>query len=156
MISMLAMPVVSAAQESQTVPGIGEISSQTVTPSTASCVLVSITSTELDSEGMVRKHIVRNPPVFPEMVPIGLSTRDVCLISMKALYRGPERSLGMVTVYDVTAGNVIAAKALPANKITAFSIPQPFWFNTPDEHDYYIEIWGNGKHSIYGFYILVP
>lgn len=152
---MLAMPIVSAAQESQTVPGIGEISSQTVTPSAASCVLVSITSTVQNSEGFVEKHSFRNPPAYPEMFPIGLSTRQVCLISMKALYRGPERSLGMVTVYDVKAGKVIAAKALPANKVTTFSIPQPFWYTTAGEYEYYIEIWGNGKQSLYGFYNLV-
>ncbi len=74
---------------------------------------------------------------------------------MKALYRGPERSLGMVTVYDVKAGKVIAAKALPANKVTTFSIPQSFWYVTPDQYDFYIEIWGNGKHSIYGYYLIV-
>jgi hypothetical protein len=150
MISMLAMPIVSAVQEPQTVPGIGEINPQAITPSAASCSLVSFTST-IESDGEVYRHPVRNPLAYPDMVPIGLSTGDVCLVSMKVLYRGPERSLGMVTVYDVTAGKVIAAKTLPANKVTTFSIPQPFWYKTEGEYEYYIEIWGNGKMSLYGF-----
>ncbi len=155
MISLLAMPTVSAAEESQAVAGIAETNPQSIAPSAASCSLVSITSTVRDSDGFVRRQTFRNPPTG-ELFPTSLETTDVCLISMKALYRGPERSLGMVTVYDVKAGKVIAAKVLPANKVTPFSIPQPFWNLGAGEHEYYIEIWGNGRMSLYGFMFNSP
>jgi hypothetical protein len=155
MVFMFATPIVSAAQESQIVPGIEGIHSQTVAPSASSCVLVSITKSVRGNDGIVRRYSYRNPPAYPEMFPVSLWTGEVALVSMRALYRGPENSLGMITVYDNTAKKIIAARTLPANKVSTLSILQPIWSTTEGTYEFYIEIWGNGKQSLYGIRSIV-